>query len=273
MSTLAGKLIRLACNEESSSDTLDPDTGLAPTLWRGCGAKIQCALFVGEPSSTTFITDTSNITSVELLVRLNDSGGTLLLDKVVLDAAITNSTYAIWTAGTGQQFEFALTADDTSWETLSDGLLHLYFSIVANTASGPFVVAKGEMLLQDTGIVGITAPEVPSGYFEVVPAATGSINIQSMLGQAVVHVRPQAALTPYTYIIVLLTTNVLPSALTDMYIEMDLTNVLITIQVRNDSSSGGVIHTAFSDSSNDVDQHVQFRFNGTSWIKFGKEIA
>lgn len=272
MSTLSAKTIRIACNQSSDAFATDALTGAEPILFRGAAAKIQCALFSDDPSATTYITDVSNITSVELLIRVVNSSGTLLVDKVVLQAAIAPSTYAAWAAGTGQQFEFSLSDSDTSWDVKSDGQLHLYFSITVMTAANIFTVARGDMVLQDVGIVDVVAPEPPSGFISLTPAATASTNIAVVRGQVVVQVIAAAGLISYTYKLALLITDVIPGSLVDMSIEVAASDNPV-IEVHNGTSLGTLLHAVSGDPDNIIYQHIVFRFNGTAWVKFGPEIS
>lgn len=175
MPTLSGKLIRLACNQSSASPTLDALTGLAPVIWQGAQANLQCALFTDDPASTTYVTDVSNIVSVNLLVRAVNERGTLLLTKtIVAGADIVASSYAAWIALTGQQFTFALSSVDTNQTVKSDGTLRLYFSISVTTASTTFVVGQGTAEIVDVGIVDVTDPVAPT-FFPVVVDGNGLV--------------------------------------------------------------------------------------------------
>lgn len=175
MPTLSGKLIRLACNQSSASPTLDVLTALAPVIWQGAQANLQCALFTDDPASTTYVTDVSNIVSVNLLVRAVNERGTLLLTKTIPSGAgIVASSYAAWIALTGQQFTFALSSVDTNQTVKSDGTLRLYFSISVTTASTTFVVGQGTAEIVDVGIVDVADPVAPT-FFPVVVDGDGIV--------------------------------------------------------------------------------------------------
>lgn len=114
---------------------------------------------------------------------------------------------------------------------------------------------------------GETVPVTPSAFLSVAPNAAGSTDVSAAGGIAPVSVIASAGSGTYTYKLVLLTTGAPTGALVDMYIQVPA-SANPTIEVRNASSSGTVLHTVSGDPDNATYQHETFRFNGTAWVKF-----
>ncbi len=114
---------------------------------------------------------------------------------------------------------------------------------------------------------GETVPTSPSAFLSVSPSAAGSTDVSAAGGMAVVYITAGAGSGTYTYKFNLLTTGVPTGTLGDFYIQLPA-SVNPTIQVRNASSSGTILHTVSGDSDNATYEHIQFRFNGTAWVAF-----
>ena len=272
MATLTAKTVRLACNQASADSSLDILTGKRPIFWRGAAAAVQCALFNGTPGVGTFITDTSNIGSVELLIRKHNPVGDVLVDIFLLTADITDSSYAEWVAGTGQQFTFNLAEAYTSFPVLASGSLPIFYGISVITSLASYIAAQGYGQIVDVGIVDIAAPALPTGFFDLRPAADGHADITMFRGNAVVRCVAQVAAPAYIYAIVLPPAHVFTGSLVDVYIEIPAT-ANVTIEVRDTFVSGPLLHTITGDTDNITYQRVLFRYDGNVWIKFGPEVT
>lgn len=160
MSVLGASTNRLACNSSDHDGILDLLSGQICQLFQGGACQFQCALFNGEPSAQTFVTDTSNILSIDFYMRQDSMTGTLLLHKSVNGSAVNDITYANWVNGTAQQFIISLTEAETNWTVPSDRSLRVFFTITASTSATTYVTAYGFADIVDVGLnfVGGTAP-------------------------------------------------------------------------------------------------------------------
>lgn len=100
-------------------------------------------------------------------------------------------------------------------------------------------------------------------YNAFAPAAVDS---DSVSGGAV-SIIAEIGTGAYTYKLVLLATNSEPGDEADIYIELPQ-SANPTVEVRNGTTSGTLLHSVSGDSSNPTYQNVRFRFNGTAWRKF-----
>lgn len=160
--TLEGITSRLACNVSSRDGVLDSISGDEVVLLKGVEAQIQCALFLGVPSATTFIDATANIFGIDFFLRQNGPSGTVLLHKTINGSAVNDITYANWIAGTAHQFEFEMTSTETNQSTPSDGTQRVFFYIVVTTNIKTYVAAFGYGQIQDVGVTNVSAPIPPT---------------------------------------------------------------------------------------------------------------
>lgn len=274
--SLTGKYVRLQLDQSDSEAVLDVLSGKPPELWRGGVAKVQCAMFTGEPSSSTFQTDISGILSVELVVRKVSPTGEVVWDKVVpAGAGLVASTWAAWSGGHGQgtgwQFQFVISDLETGLPVPDGGSLPLFFAVSAATAAGDFVLGQGYAELTDVGILGVIAPPALSSFYPLSPSAAGSFIATTLRGQADVVVAPVAG--SYVYTIVLpITPDLLPGATTEVEFNMPQ-GIGPTVNVRNATAAGTLLYFASAnlDFANNV--RATFKFDGTVWFLFGPGMS
>ena len=255
---------------------LDVLSGKPPELWRGGVAKVQCAMFTGEPSSSTFQNDISGILSVELVVRKVSPTGEVVWDKVVpAGAQLVASTWTAWLAGhgqgTGQQFQFVISDLETGLPVPDGGSLPLFFAVSAATAAGDFVLGQGYAELTDVGILGVIAPPALSSFYQLTPSAAGSFNATTLRGQADVVIMPVAG--SYVYNIVLpITPDLFAGATTEVEFNMPQ-GIGPTVNVRNATAAGTLLYFASAnlDFANNV--RATFKFDGTVWFLFGPGMS
>lgn len=165
---------RLACNITSRVGLLDVLSGETIRIFKGVEARIECGLFNGVPSSSTFVTDTGNITQADLYIRKTGPNGSVLLHKTLLDAAIVNISYGSWADGSAEQLTFVLDTTDTNQLVPSDGTLKLYYTITFTTSAGKDAVfGNGE--LRDVGLTNLVVPLPEGVYFNLYVDANGLV--------------------------------------------------------------------------------------------------
>lgn len=173
MPTIDSVLNRIACNASSRDPALDVISGEPLQLFKGVDAKIHCALFSGPPSADTYITDVSNIDSINLILRVNDKSGAVLFTQQ--SSVAVASTYAAWIARTGQQFTFTLSTSATTQNVPSDGTLLVFFDILVTLNSGAkYIAAYGYGEIVDVGVTNL-GPPVDSAYVPVITDITGLV--------------------------------------------------------------------------------------------------
>ncbi len=140
MSKLTGSRFRVALNQASRNNFADGlgGTSQAITLWKNCSAIFQCAIFFQAPSAASMLTDLTNITSVECVLRNGSSTGALLCpEKTILAANINTAlVYTDWDGGVSQHFEFDFTPDDLNFTPPGS----IFMSIGATTNDAGVVV-------------------------------------------------------------------------------------------------------------------------------------
>jgi hypothetical protein len=274
VATLKSKVLRIACDISSDEPTLDSVVAGKVVFWRGAEARVQCAMFKGTPSLANFITDITDILSIDLVVRKHSQKGAVIISKTLLKGTdIVASTFAAWQDGSGQQFTFVVTDSDTSAEVPSSGVLPLHWTLVGTTASTSFIIARGFGFLNDIGLVDLVPPTLPGGYVELTVTAAGVYNVVPVRSQMVLKITAEDGVVPYTFTIVLTTANLLPGALVDLLVVMKA-GTTQQILVRNATSLGGTLYIANQDSDNDHTEHVIFRLsNALAWEKYGGEIT
>lgn len=166
---------RLPCNASSRIGVLDDLSGEQVQIFKGVLCELKCALFNGPPSSITYVSDTSNITSVDLYVRSGGPNGTILIHKTLANADVVDSTYSAWANGTSQQFTFVLSDVDTNQTLPSDGTLQIYFNIIVTVNTiVEYVGAFGYGQIVDAGLTNL-GPPVSTPFIGVYTDANGLI--------------------------------------------------------------------------------------------------
>jgi hypothetical protein len=147
-------LMLIACNAASRASAVDRRTGQPAIIWRGNGATMRCAAFVGDPGlAASLVTDWSDVVSATLVVRSGSATGTVLVNKTVLVANFNTAlTFQNWLDGQGH-FDFVLTGADTN-QTMGDGgKLDIYFAIdLQTTDPDPITIAVGTGEIREDGI-------------------------------------------------------------------------------------------------------------------------
>lgn len=175
MSQLLATTNRLACNSSARDGMLDLVSGDVVQAFRGSACLLQCALFNGEPSASTFVSDTSNILSIDVYVRLNGPTGTLIALKTLNGSDVNDVTYANWAAGTAQHFTVPLSGTDTNQLVPSDNSLPIYYVIRATTSLRTFVAGFGIGQIIETGDQAIGDPEIPAHYVPILVDDSGLV--------------------------------------------------------------------------------------------------
>jgi hypothetical protein len=141
---------RLELNQSSRVGTKELLSGEKLTLWQGLAARLECALFNDTPEASSFISDLTNIESVNFIARKIGPNGVILFTKELLPDDINPFlTYAQWVANTSSHFVFELTEVDTTQIVSDSGRLPIYFVVTVTTDSAESYVAgfgSGEIL-------------------------------------------------------------------------------------------------------------------------------
>lgn len=152
MPTLIGTTQRLELNQSSRSPLLEQLSGEKLVFWQGLSSRIECALFNDTPESSSFVSDVSNLDSVNLVVRKGGPTGDILFTQ---DVDVFNAiSYSSWTAETTAQFTFSISELDTTQIVPSSGHLPIYFVVTAVTTEAvPYIAGFGYGEIVDVGFI------------------------------------------------------------------------------------------------------------------------
>lgn len=153
MSTLQALTQRFALNQSSRVGLLEDLAQSKLVLWQGLPARLECALFVDTPSATTFVTDITNIDSVNLVVRKGGPNGNILFVEEQQNLTL-NATYNAWIARTAAHFTFDISNIDTTQIVPGSGRLPIYFVITVTTTDAvPYIAGFGFGEIVDVGFI------------------------------------------------------------------------------------------------------------------------
>jgi hypothetical protein len=164
MPTLLDALtLRFAADQTSRRPMVNLGTTGEVLLYKGSPVLLQFAVFSGTPSSTTLVSDLSNVSGASLLIRKNNSNGDVLIEKILDPDEINGAMlYSEWAAGTASQLEFQLSDVDTNQAVPSDAPLDIYGAVTLSTPNGPITVGIFRGLLIDDGIANPGPPPDPN---------------------------------------------------------------------------------------------------------------
>lgn len=168
MSQIGPTVNTIECNPSSHEATLEKVSGKPLQFYRNFAAQIRGALFTGIPSEATFVTDTSNISSIVIYGHDGDAMGSFIFSH---DVNFANTTYAAWVAGTGQHFTASITANDTAVTVPSDGTYPFFFVVrVITTDAISYMAAFGYGEIVEVGIPAVSPTVLPPEYAIVMDA-------------------------------------------------------------------------------------------------------
>jgi hypothetical protein len=155
MPTLIGTTQRLELNQSSRVPVLEQLSGEKLVFWQGLSARVECALFNDTPGATDFVTDITNLDSVNLVVRKNGPNGQILFSHELIASELNaNATYSTWQSQTASHFVFQISELDTTQIVPQSNKLPIYFVITAITSDAvPYIAGFGYGEIIDVGFV------------------------------------------------------------------------------------------------------------------------